>query len=192
MSGRPKSKVTVESQLVPATELGAGACLKFLQEQEAKARESILSAEKALADLLTRRTKNLRSDDGKTADEWDKEIRIAQSYIEIASQEHGHAADRLLKYEKAVEPSKRDAGEKISQEEASKYLTMCAMTLYLGSEELIQRASQEAPLCSNPIDAYAAFGPLFRECMTASIKAAIADGKIPKFASDAILEGWGA
>jgi hypothetical protein len=190
MPGRKPIKVTTDISVVQSAELGAGACLTFLQQQEAKARESIVSAEKALADLLLRRSKNLRADDGKSPDEWDKEIRIAQSYIEIASMQHGKAADRLLKYEKAVAPEKRGDGERITQETHCNQLINCAVTLRMGWQQLFNMVCQNAPLCGTPTDAAVRFTPFFDEAMEAMIKSATSDGKIDSVSAKALTEGF--
>lgn len=188
MPGRPKQTVAAPSIEIPK-ELGAGACLKFLQEQEEKCRAGIITAENSLRELIARRSKNLRADDGKTADEWDKDIRIAQSYIEIAGDEHGKAADRLLKYEKAVAPEKRGDGERITQAEAENILTNCALHLRLGWEQLIARICQEAPLCQSESEVEEKIRPLMVECLESKFTAAIADGKISTWAANALREG---
>jgi len=185
---RPKSKVEVSQTPVIKPDLGAGACLKFLQEQEAQAREPIQQAKDALDGILRARASRDARFDGKEDAEWDQDIRAAQTRLAIATEDHGKASERLLKYEKAVAPEKRDDGEKVTQKEAARILTLSLTHIRLGIQQCLLSACQNLGLAKNETDRLKILEPLFDQSVTSSVDNAASEGQLPQWSVAAIKE----
>jgi hypothetical protein len=169
-------KVKTENESTPLT--GAPAALKRLETEELKcyqAKELFEARLSELAEPPLNAPEEMR-------EAWKACKAGLESDLLFAFKRWDVARKALMEYDKSVKAERRE-GEKVLVSEAREWLAQMQLTLALGVEQALLSASQAAALCNEAETFAGEIGPIVREAMATSLRAATREGAVPAWAA---------
>jgi hypothetical protein len=180
-----KTKFTAISEPTLNLTSGAPDALRWVGAQEAFARSRVESAQAALELALRNQRERPPETDG---EDYDKRVRECQIARDDAWDAWKKAADMLHKFDKSVPDAKRDATEKITREEGERMLTLLAIHMREGTEQLITTVCQEVLSAQNERDVYRIVCTKLRDAMRGAVDSALREGHLPAWCKAAMEE----
>jgi len=161
-------------------EKGTPAALRVIAEQEAESRKDHASAKAGLDEAIANQLLNPDDEHGNTR------VQNARNHLDDVEKRWQRWLKHLREFDKAVDPSKRDAEEKISKSEA---IQLCKMITIYGNnayQSFGTRFITEARNAKNEQEAWTICGEAFVESLLGSIKVAVSEAHLPPYALEAV------
>jgi len=169
----------------PLPDAGAASALRAIEQEEVYLRKHRDDCLAAYLNAQKDSTEKPREKDGTDLDLMES---IAKRHYDDAEELLTEKRKLLQSFDKTVAPEKRDAGEKMTREEVSSFLSMLAVVERSATESLIHNLCSDILSCRTPQDVYKLLAEKLRECKRNAISSAVREGHMPKWVADK-LEG---
>lgn len=166
----------------PAAETGAPSALRWIEEQEARARTDYDLRVVELNSMIKRQQSATAADDGT---DWKAMISAAEGNLDFARGNSERWLKSLREFDKAVDVSARDATEKIPRSDVITFVKMHAIYSRQGIENLANRFASTILECQKPEEVHASTYALFHECNLAAIDSAVRESHLPSWCKEA-------
>jgi hypothetical protein len=164
----------------PESTSGAAGALKWISDREQAARKLVTDKEKTWLQAIIEEANPPREKDGT---DFRQATHSAKQAYDDAMEIHSALLKELRLFDKSVAPEKRDASESVTRDEVEKLVKMLAIYLARNSAEawLTKSIADIREAASNEI-AHDKCAKSFRESVIESIKTAVAENHLPKYA----------
>ncbi len=179
----PAKQKEIKLTEAPRAETGAPSALRWIEEQEARARTDYDLRVLELNTLIKRQQAATAADDGT---DWGALIAVAENNLSFARENSERWLKSLREFDKAVDIASRDATEKIPRSAVESFVKMFAIYARQGIENLANRFADTILECREKQEVHKRTYELFHECSLAAIDSAIRESHLPNYAKDAI------
>ncbi len=166
--------------LTDAHEKGTAPALRVIAEQEAESRKDHAAAKAGLDDAISNQLINPDDEHGNTR------VQNARNHLDDVEKRWQRWLKHLREFDKAVDPSKRDADEKITKAEGIKLFQMMAIYGNNAYQTFGTRMITEIREARNEQEAWKNTGEILVESLINSIKTAVSEAHLPPWSLEAV------
>lgn len=163
---------------------GAPSVLAYASERELAARKDWHTSEEVLKKCLKLQLDRPKKLDGT---DFDGDVSIATLQRDAAFARWKEAADMVYKFDKSVDPSKRDASEKMSRDEVTALISMVQIYFRTNVHSLIMSLCSALPSVRTEIELHKLIADKVIECGKTAFDSANREGHIPDWCKEAML-----
>lgn len=170
---------------VQTPETGAPATLKWVEKEEAEAREAYEARKRELEDAIRDERLNPPDKDGT---DWGKAVELAENNLFKAECRVQRWMKQHLGFDKQVPEQKRDASEKITRDEGEKVFRNWAIASRGMAQNYITSICQDVFTCKTPADVYKLASERFSSIISSSIADCVREAQLPLWCEQAVKE----